>query len=1328
MLEVEVRGLIGFLRATHSLARVAGFVLCFVFSLVGAAQAFADTVDFPLFPESEYSKNFLSYSWSSTAPGVPGYTLSVSGGRFDPEYVYANGTKTLVGTRWYNDNQMWPHGSTRDSFELQFGGAWVKDVSFEIVGSTPAAAEVCGYGPVSGCRLVNLDPATLGPTRRLTVSGPTTNVYIRPLYTGAQYSSIIIRGPITFTPAVVNHNPVIFVPGMGASVLSEGSQVVWPAVLVDWQKLSLAPGAAPANIVPTDVIRQLPLVGADVYGKFLNMLHANLFVEYGNHYDPNRLTANCTVQPAGVKPTLFPFPYDWRRSNVDNAKKLAGFVECVSRQNPGKPIDIVAHSMGGLVSTRMLLTEPAAAAKVRQLITMGTPYLGAPKSIGTLYSGLFLGPPMDNLVGADIQRANEFYPASHELLPSRPLFPPVSTAPHGSPFHVDQWVGTDWDLFYDAYTSFLDYDFPRSAPGSVNKRFHDYPGQGSSTVSVPVTSIVGVETYPETVVRARRVEQVIVDRHTGRVTPFWTTLYNYGFGDGTVPTESAARAQAIAPHVRVVTVKETARGNAAHGRLPANPEVQRTIVDLLVNAPSATSLESEPVSNSSGTRSLRTEAETVYPSAFTTVLGVASVWFVNENGTPQQENPYFPPFVRVGDAVWSLMTKPLEGRQFAFAAPATPFTIEVVIGPTDLQPARVVRYKDMLLPAGSKMRFTVYGGANVRPRLEIDDDGDGYVDGTFEPTHDVSGAAAADLTPPRVTVSGSSLVQITATDASGVQEIHYSLDGEVFTPYSGPIAVPAGTTTLFAFAGDVVGNRTGLVRHSLAASAEKETKIAYTGQLNAIAGDQVTLAARLLSAGGVPVPDAQLRFELAGQTLVSTTNPEGQASTTFNAAQAGDLAVTIAFAGASGLKPATQTATIKVAPRPAPVPPVIGWSHPAYFVRENGGTVTLSLTRSGDVSGVSTAGFSTVDQTATGGVHYTAAAAVRTFAAGETTLTVVIDVLSDGPFNGSKRFNVTLAGVSGATMGNSSASVTIADAGVSGSLDGDGRADLVWRNSSTGATWLWLMNGATPTAQAYGPTFVNAAIAAVSDFDGDHHADLLWHDTANSDVFISFMNGTNVVASTVVTKVPASAWEIIGSGDTDGDGLSDILWRNRGTGAVVVWRMNGAAILSTATIATPALTEWAVSALLDANADGKTDLLWRNLRTNESRLWLLDGSVITRSAAIAVPPGDWVAAGAGDFDGNGTGDLLWRNSSTSETVVWLMAGETIRQTSYIASPNPSWSVKSIGDFDGDSKADIVWRNADDGRNVMWLMNGLAIKSATSLPRVIEPQWTMVGPR
>ena len=60
---------------------------------------------------------------------------------------------------------------------------------------------------------------------------------------------------------------------------------------------------------------------------------------------------------------------------------------------------------------------------------------------------------------------------------------------------------------------------------------------------------------------------------------------------------------------------------------------------------------------------------------------------------------------------------------------------------------------------------------------------------------------------------------------------------------------------------------------------------------------------------------------------------------------------------------------------------------------------------------------------------------------------------------------------------------------------GDGRADLVWRNTATGATSLWLMNGLAMTG---GGSVTNAGstVAAVGDYNADGRADLVWHNAS----------------------------------------------------------------------------------------------------------------------------------------------------------------------------------------------------------------------------------------
>jgi pimeloyl-ACP methyl ester carboxylesterase len=77
--------------------------------------------------------------------------------------------------------------------------------------------------------------------------------------------------------------------------------------------------------------------------------------------------------------TLFPFAYDWHVSNRDTAVLLKQKIADVKAICKCDKVDIVAHSMGGLIA-RQYIQSSSYAHDVRKLIFLGTPQLGAPKA------------------------------------------------------------------------------------------------------------------------------------------------------------------------------------------------------------------------------------------------------------------------------------------------------------------------------------------------------------------------------------------------------------------------------------------------------------------------------------------------------------------------------------------------------------------------------------------------------------------------------------------------------------------------------------------------------------------------------------------------------------------------------------------------------------------------------------------------------------------------------------------------------------------------------------------------------------------------------------
>ena len=295
--------------------------------------------------------------------------------------------------------------------------------------------------------------------------------------------------------------------------------------------------------------------------------------------------------------------------------------------------------------------------------------------------------------------------------------------------------------------------------------------------------------------------------------------------------------------------------------------------------------------------------------------------------------------------------------------------------------------------------------------------------------------------------------------------------------------------------------------------------------------------------------------------------------------------------------------------------------------------------------------------------------------------------------------------------------------------NGDGMADLVWRNTTTGEHWWYGMDGASivqskPLNRVAAPW----QLAGRGDFDGDGKSDLLWRNQDTGLNYIYFMDANTLRQGQQVNVVPANAgWKVQSIADFNGDGFDDMLWRNDQTGAVWLYQMQGATIQAALPVTTLADLNWAVVGTPDLNGDGKADILLRHVQSGVVWKYVMNGHQITQSAKVMQANQDWQLVISGDFDGDGDADLLWRNVQDGRNYVYLMDKGVVNwQNRGLISQfsDQDWQAVFAADLNGDGKDDIVWRHATSGQNYLYSMDGIAYQGSV-INTIADGDWVVV---
>ena len=600
------------------------------------------------------------------------------------------------------------------------------------------------------------------------------------------------------------HLPVILVPGIMGTQLSRAygdHAELWPAV----DQLILSPFdtylddlAMPQSGIEDpdrpmavgDIVRSIdPPVGGsvDTWNGLIAAFESAGYVEGSD---------------------LFVFPYDWRQNLDIDAGLLSDKIETVLAAT-GKPqVDIVAHSLGGLVVKDYIASQGSG--KIAQLAYIGTPHVGAPKAAKAVLYGDDMGVhfgPIHILDPDEIKAISQNMPSVYDLMPSRVYAAATNTS------MLSQYAQTG----NNALVLGKDYDESKLAMFQMGanlsllddaEALHD--GTDSLNVS-PGTTVENFVGCGDGTTTGKTLGAIVVKNRLshgifgGLFHKDYQLLYTNG--DGTVPLFSAEKSVGTRYYIH----------NTDHDELPSAPGVPEALLALFSGqSPVGGGVfsPSEPVCDLAGT------VVSVHgPVALDVYDGNGNHAGLAADGHVETQIPGVS-FDTIGDAsfavipagqIYTVQVTPRDG--------ASGQTYDAYVQATDASDAVTSQEYFNAVPvpsAGATTRIAYAPDDGSSPTISYsgNDRTNGQESsGVVVPSATLTGAQASDTEPPTTTaaLTDSGAVVLTANDdyqpdASGVLRTDYSVDGVTWQPYTAPIQLD-GSETAIAFAStDNAGN------------------------------------------------------------------------------------------------------------------------------------------------------------------------------------------------------------------------------------------------------------------------------------------------------------------------------------------------------------------------------------------------------------------------------------------------------------------------------------------------------------------------------------------